>query len=99
MLRTLLPSLLPALAALGVWGLQAEPAFADTASPGAFDDVAIADPADALTFARTLHDGAPRLLAVRGYRQGLIDAVDLSALYGGPVTSATVLFREQGYDA
>jgi 2-keto-4-pentenoate hydratase/2-oxohepta-3-ene-1,7-dioic acid hydratase in catechol pathway len=99
MLRTLLPSLLQALAALGVWGLHAESAFAETAPPGAFDDVAIADPTDALTFARTLQDGEPRLLAVRGYRQGLIDAVDLSAVYGRPVTTASAPFREQGYDA
>jgi 2,4-diketo-3-deoxy-L-fuconate hydrolase len=99
MLRAFLPSLLQALAALGLWGLQAEPAFSETAPPGAFDDVAIADPEDALTFARTLQDGAPRVLAVRGYRQGQIDAVDVSALYGRPVTSVGALFREHGYGA
>ena len=63
MLRDVLPSFLPAFAALlGSW----EPAFAETAAPGAFDDVAIADPAEALTFARTVQDGATRVLAVRG---------------------------------
>lgn len=100
MLRSLMPSFLPALAAvLGSWGFPSEPAFAGTAPPGAFDDVAIADPAEALTFARVLQDGAPRVLAVRGYRQGQLDAIDLSALYGRPVSSAVELFREQGYDA
>lgn len=101
MLRALLPpSFVPALAAvLGSWGFSAEPAFAETASPGTFDDVAIADRAEALTFARVVQDGEPRVLAVRGYRQGQLDAIDLSALHGRPVRSAVELFREQGYDA
>lgn len=98
MLRDVLPSFLPTFATLlGSWGW--EPAFDETAAPGAFDDVAIADPSEALTFARSLQDGTPHVVAVRGYRQGLVDAVDLSAAFGRPVTSAAALFREQGYDA
>lgn len=98
MLRDLLPSVLPAFAALlGSWGW--EPAFDETAAPGAFDDVAIADPSEALTFARTMQDGVPHVLAVRGYRQGQIDAIDLASLLGRPVASAAAAFREHGYDA
>ena len=98
MLRDVLPGFLPLFATLlGSWGW--EPAFDETAAPGAFDDVAIADPAEALTFARTAQDGTTRVLAVRGYRQGQIDAIDLASLLGRPVTSAAALFRELGYDA
>ena len=98
MLRDVLPGFLPLIATLvGSWGW--EPAFDETAAPGAFDDVAIADPAEALTFARTAQDGTTRVLAVRGYRQGQIDAIDLASLLGRPVTSAAALFRELGYDA
>ena len=100
MLRDVLSSFVPAIAALlGSWTFHWQPAFDETAAPGALDDVAIADPSEALTFARTMQGGVPRVLAVRGYRQGLVDAVDLSAAFGRPVTSAAALFREHGYDA
>jgi len=100
MMRVVPTVLLPALAAvLGACAFHWEPAFDEAAAPGAFDDVAIADPAEALTFARTQRDGVPHLLAVRGYRQGTIDAVDLSAVHGRPVAGVAALFREQGYDA
>ena len=100
MMRAVLPTFLPALAAvLSACAFHWEPAFDETAVPGAFDDVAIADPSEALTFARTAREGAPRVLAVRAYRDGRVEAVDLSELLGRPVTSAAALFREQGYDA
>jgi 2-keto-4-pentenoate hydratase/2-oxohepta-3-ene-1,7-dioic acid hydratase in catechol pathway len=100
MLRDVLPSFLPAFAALlGSLGFHWEPAFDEVAPPGTFDDVAIADPSAALTFACTVQDGVPRVLAVRGYRQGQVDAIDLGSLLGRPVTSAAVPFRELGYDA
>ena len=100
MMRAVLPTFLPALVAvLSACAFHWEPAFDETAVPGAFDDVAIADPSEALTFARTLRDGAQPLLAVRGYRWGTVEAVDLSSLFGRPVTGAAALLREQGYDA
>lgn len=61
--------------------------------------VAIAPPGDALTFARITSDAGRRVLLVRSYERGEIDAVDLSAALGRAVRDPITVYRELGYDA
>lgn len=75
-----------------------EPAFDETASPGTFDDVAIADPDEALTFARVERDGRRRVLVVTTYRGGTVGAVDLGAALGRAVNDPIAVVRELQWD-
>lgn len=61
--------------------------------------VEIAEPGEALTFARMDVDGKKRVLAVTGYRNGFVDGVDLGDLLGRDVDDPVSLFVERGYDA
>jgi len=95
--RHLLPPLLAAL--LGSCTFRWEPAFRERALPGAFDSVAIADPAEALTFARFQRGGARRLLLVHWYQAGALGGTDLSLALGRDVSDPGDALRELGYDA
>lgn len=76
-----------------------KPAFDETAPANLFDDVAIADLDEALTFARVGAPGQRRLLAVTRYHGGVVSAVDLSAVGGGRSRQdAGELVLELGYD-
>jgi 2-keto-4-pentenoate hydratase/2-oxohepta-3-ene-1,7-dioic acid hydratase in catechol pathway len=70
-----------------------EPAFDESAPPGLFDEVAIADLDTALTFARTGNDRTRRTLAVTEYRGGTVRGVVLGAK--DPID----LVNQLGYDA
>lgn len=76
-----------------------KPAFDEAAPANLFDDVTIADPDEALTFARIGAPGQHRLLAVTRYHGGVLSAVDLSAAGGNrPRQDAGELLLELGYD-
>jgi len=68
------------------------------AEPGQFGSVAVADPEDALTFARVGPEGARRLIAVTRYQEGRVEGVDLSASLGRPAADPIRVFLEVGYD-
>ncbi len=75
-----------------------EPAFDESAPAGLFDEVAIADPDVALTFARTDEGDEQRVIAVREYREGIVRGVDLSTALGRPVRDPLELVNELGYE-
>lgn len=75
-----------------------EPAFRETAPPGLLDDVAIADPDEALTFARTGEGDGRRVIAVREHRGGVVRGVDLSLALGRPVADPIDAVNELGYE-
>jgi len=100
-MRTLLPPIMTTLAALlGSCAFHWEPAFDESAAPGAFDDVAIAAPDQALTFARVRDPDtdAARVIVVRSYQGGTVVGVDAAALLGRPVSSPLDLYRSLGHD-
>lgn len=78
----------------GTW----EPAFQETLEEEERGNIEIAGIDDALTFARTDTGGRRRVLAVTGYRDSTIDAVDLSALLPTGIADPVTLFVERGYD-
>jgi 2-keto-4-pentenoate hydratase/2-oxohepta-3-ene-1,7-dioic acid hydratase in catechol pathway len=59
--------------------------------------MAVADPAVALTFART--EGTRRVLAVTRHQDGVVEAVDLALLIGRPIDDPVPLLLAEGYDA
>ncbi len=61
-------------------------------------NVSIADLDDALTFARVASTDGHRVIAVTGYRGGIIDGIDLSTALGCNIDDAATLFVERGYD-
>ncbi len=64
-----------------------------TVTPALFERVTIAPISEALTFARVERQGVRRVLAVRRYRNGRVEGVDLGA--DDPIA----LFLADGYDA
>lgn len=76
-----------------------EPAFDEKADPARFDTVAIADPDEALSFARVAAEGGARTIAVTEYRDGVVHGVDLGALLGRPADDPAAVFTTHGYDA
>ncbi len=56
--------------------------------------VVIADPSEALTFARVSIDGGPQLLAVSAYEEGIVSGVVLTGAPDDPITA----FQALGFD-
>ncbi len=77
---------------------SAQSAFDETAAPGQFESVAIARPAEALTFARLEANGRRRVIMVTRYRGGLVEGVDLSAALGRSVDDPIDVFLTEGYE-
>lgn len=75
-----------------------EPAFDEAAPPELFESVAIAPPAEALTFARTGGPGERRVIAVTEYCDGTVRGVDLTAALGRAVSDPIAVFQELGYE-
>lgn len=88
-----------AAAALAASVVASRPAFDDRLDPATLADVAIAAPADALTFARAEVDGRPHVLLVTQYRHDEVVAVDLTRRLGAGETSPLPLLARVGYDA
>lgn len=84
---------------LSACGSGWEPAFDEVADPAELQSVAIADPSDALTFARAEAEGARRLVAVARYQAGRVEGVDLTAALGRDVADPIRVFLDEGYDA
>jgi 2,4-diketo-3-deoxy-L-fuconate hydrolase len=84
---------------LGACGSEQEYAFDATVDPSELDSLAIADPDQALTFARTGSDGQQRLIAVTRYEAGSVEGVDLSVSLGRHIADPIQIFLEEGYDA
>jgi 2,4-diketo-3-deoxy-L-fuconate hydrolase len=76
-----------------------EPAFDATVDASELDSVAIADPENALTFARIGSGGRRRLIAVTRYEAGIVEGVDLSVSLGLDMADPIRVFLEEGYDA
>lgn len=83
---------------LAACGSGWESPFDERARPGHLADVAIAPPDEALTFARVGDAGARRVLLVTAYRGDRVDAVDVSAALGRPVSDPIALLDELGQD-
>lgn len=89
-----------ALAALGGGcGLQWSPSFDESIDLDALDDVPIAAPEVALSFARYAASDGPRTLLVLGYQDGYVEGVDLSEAVGEQHLDPVQTFRAMGYEA
>lgn len=86
------------LGVLAACGADWQPAFDDVIAPDHFDSLAIADPDEALSFARIRRDGALCVIAVTDYRNGRIRGVDLGIATGAPVDDPLPLYTARGYD-
>jgi 2-keto-4-pentenoate hydratase/2-oxohepta-3-ene-1,7-dioic acid hydratase in catechol pathway len=84
---------------LAACGSDWEPAFDAMVDSSELDSVAIADPANALTFARIGSDGPRRLIAVTRYEAGNVEGVDLSVSLGRHIADPVRIFLEEGYEA
>lgn len=95
--RTVMTAMLSTLTSAcgGEW----EPAFHERFREVERGNVAIAAPADALTFARIPTASGPRVIAVTAWKGGAVEGVDLSALLGREVVDPVDLFLERGYDS
>lgn len=75
-----------------------EPAFDQVAASALFDTVAIADPDEALTFARFDDNGTRRVIAVREYRNGVVRGVDIARITRQDAKDPIAVFNQLGYD-
>jgi 2-keto-4-pentenoate hydratase/2-oxohepta-3-ene-1,7-dioic acid hydratase in catechol pathway len=75
------------------------PAFDDALAPNQLDRVRIADPDEALTFARIAQDGRRHVIAVTGYESGNVEGIDLNIELASTLDDPIELFNERGYDS
>ncbi|MBF7730475.1 fumarylacetoacetate hydrolase family protein [Pseudomonas sp. N040] len=75
------------------------PLFSERLQPQRLQTLAIAAPAEALTFARFLRDGEPHLLLVQRYAAGQVSGIDLQQALPGSANDPITLFNAQGYAA
>jgi 2-keto-4-pentenoate hydratase/2-oxohepta-3-ene-1,7-dioic acid hydratase in catechol pathway len=75
-----------------------EPAFDDRARPDLFDDLVIADPDEALTFAGVYEGKERTVVAVTAYRSGTVEGIDLALALGREASDPITLFHEVGYE-
>jgi 2-keto-4-pentenoate hydratase/2-oxohepta-3-ene-1,7-dioic acid hydratase in catechol pathway len=78
---------------------EAVPAPTGRLGPGQLARVEIADPEEALTFARFDSSGERRAIAVTRYEGGNAEGLDLSLLLGHDVPDPIAALRDAGYDA
>lgn len=67
--------------------------------PALTEQVRIAEPAEALSLARDRHQGQLRVLLVRGYADERVQAIDVGAVLGEPVSDPLALYARLGYPA
>jgi 2,4-didehydro-3-deoxy-L-rhamnonate hydrolase len=79
------------------WPTGSAPATRQESEPPDLDNLRIAAREDALTFARFLHDGRPRLLLVDSLRDGKVSGIDLQQQLPGSATDPIDLFNQFGY--
>lgn len=97
MKRFLMIAMLSSL--LGACGVSWNRAYDERFPEADRGTVEIAPLTEALTFARAEVAGVKRVLAVTSYREGRLEAVDLSALLDRDVIDPAAIFVEKGYDA
>jgi 2,4-diketo-3-deoxy-L-fuconate hydrolase len=81
------------------WPAQAAPATAPESAPPDLDNLPIAAREDALTFARFLQGGEPRLVLVDSLRDGEVSGIDLSQQLSGGASDPIDAFNQLGYPA
>jgi 2,4-diketo-3-deoxy-L-fuconate hydrolase len=79
------------------WPVGSAPATSLESEPPDLDNLRIAERADALTFARFLQDGAPRVLLVDSLRDGKVSGIDLQQKFPGSASDPIDLFNQFGY--
>ncbi len=88
-----------ALICFWIYGTQTvKSAFAQTILPRQIQTVSIADPKQALTFARIQAHGQKRIIAVQKYVDGIVRGIDLSVLLKRDEEDPIRLFLALGYD-
>ncbi len=75
-----------------------EPAFDERLPDGESASVEIANPAEALTFARYPSPSGPRVVLVTSWSQGQVEGIDVATLHGRESSDAAQLMVEVGYD-
>lgn len=81
------------------WPQASATAQVPESAPPDMDNLPIATRDRALTFARFLHDGEPRLLLVNSLREGRVSGIDLQQRLPGSATDPIDLFNQFGYQA
>lgn len=79
------------------WPVGSAPATTEESDPPDLDNLRIAARADALTFARYLLDGEPRVLLVDSLRDGKVSGIDLQQKFPGSASDPIDLFNQFGY--
>ncbi|MEC9365278.1 MAG: fumarylacetoacetate hydrolase family protein [Pseudomonadota bacterium] len=79
--------------------LVSRPLFDETLLPQALDDITIASPDVALSFARYDNGGGRRTLLVTQYRGGRVTGIDVGAVLGRDGADPIALFAQHGYEA
>lgn len=80
-----------------LWPLSYRPLYAESIDLTEEPTVTVADPAVALTFARTL-DTPSTVLLVTGYGDGMVEGVDVGEALGRVVADPVELMAEEGYE-
>jgi len=80
-----------------LWPLSYRPLYDESIDLTVEPTVAVADPAVALTFARTL-DAPRRVLLVTSYGAGMVTGVDVGEALGRALADPVELLAEEGYD-
>ena len=83
---------------LGFCSPAGEAAFNETIEPTTIRTVPISDPDQALTFVRIQRYGKRKVIAVRQYKDSIIEGIDLSTLLNREVDDPIELFLAKGYD-
>lgn len=79
------------------WPAGSVPAASQEADAPDLDNLRIAERADALTFARFLYAGEPRVLLVDSVRDGKVSGIDLQQQLPGSANDPIDLFNQFGY--
>jgi 2-keto-4-pentenoate hydratase/2-oxohepta-3-ene-1,7-dioic acid hydratase in catechol pathway len=81
------------------WPAEDVPVTGQESAAPDLDNLHIAARADALTFARFLHEGKPHLLLVDSLREGSVRGIDLQQRLPGSANDPIDLFNQFGYQA
>jgi 2-keto-4-pentenoate hydratase/2-oxohepta-3-ene-1,7-dioic acid hydratase in catechol pathway len=85
--------------AVGVYSsVISRPLFDDTLAIETLDTIEIADPRDALTFARYREDDSLRVLLVRSYKEATVEGINLNDYFDTDQIDPIQLFNMYGYD-
>lgn len=84
--------------AFGIYSaIISRPLYSLILEPGDLDSIDIADPAEALTFARYRRNGDLRILLVNNYQKGIVEGINLNDLFKIDQVDPIDLFNAYGY--